>query len=114
MTILKKTILLITLSATILVTGCANRPESISASYMSHERFIDNDCSKLATLMGDARADLQKFSEMQNSQANTDAATVFFVLIPASQLAGDYEADVAKFKGKVEAIETAQIKNKCK
>jgi hypothetical protein len=81
---------------------------------MSHERFIDNDCSKLATLMGDARADLQKFSEMQNSQANTDAATVFFVLIPASQLAGDYEADVAKYKGKVEAIETAQIKNKCK
>ena len=51
---------------------------------------------------------------MQNSQANTDAATVFFVLIPASQLSGDYEADVAKYKGMVEAIETAQIKNKCK
>ena len=110
----KKVFLLVLIAASVLVTGCANRPESISASYMSHERFIDNDCSKLATLMGDARADLQKFSDMQNSQANTDAATVFFVLIPASQLSGDYEADVAKYKGMVEAIETAQIKNKCK
>jgi outer membrane murein-binding lipoprotein Lpp len=111
---IKKVFLLILVAATVLVSGCANRPESISASYMSHERFIDNDCAKLATQMGDARADLQKFSDMQNSQANTDAATVFFVLIPASQLAGDYEADVAKYKGMVEAIETAQIKNKCK
>jgi hypothetical protein len=110
----KKVFLLVLIAASVLVTGCANRPESISASYISHERFIDNDCSKLATIMGDARADLQKFSNMQNSQANTDAATVFFVLIPASQLSGDYEADVAKYKGMVEAIETAQIKNKCK
>jgi len=51
---------------------------------------------------------------MQDSKANMDAATVFFVLIPASKLTGDSAADVAKFKGEVEAIETAQIKNGCK
>ena len=51
---------------------------------------------------------------MQNSKANMDAGTVFFVLIPASKLSGDHEADVAKWKGEVEAINTAQEKLKCK
>lgn len=64
--------------------------------------------------MSDARANLEKFSAMQNSKANTDAATVFFVLIPASKLTGDSAGDVAKYKGEVEAIETAQIKKGCK
>jgi DNA-binding Xre family transcriptional regulator len=31
-----------------------------------------------------------------------------------SKLTGDHEADVARLKGEVEAIETAQIKAKCK
>jgi hypothetical protein len=39
---------------------------------------------------------------------------VFLVLIPASKLSGDSAADVAKYKGEVEAIETAQIKSSCK
>jgi hypothetical protein len=69
---------------------------------------------QLATNMSDARAELQKFSSMQDSKANMDAATVFFVLVPASKLTGDHAADVAKFKGEVEAIETAQIKKGCK
>jgi hypothetical protein len=51
---------------------------------------------------------------MQDSKANLDAATVFFVLIPASKLSGDHAGDVAKFKGEIEAIETALIKTNCK
>lgn len=94
--------------------GCATRPESIPASYVSHEKYMGNDCVRLATYMADARADLQKFSAMQDTKANMDAASVFFVLIPASKLTGDSAADVAKFKGEVEAIETAQVKTGCK
>ena len=52
-------------------------------------------------------------SSKQNTKANWDFATVFFVLIPASQISEDYEAEVAKLKGTVEAIETAQIIKKC-
>ncbi len=111
---LNKSILLMILAATILTTGCANRPESISASYISHERYIDNSCAVLNTKMSDARAELAKFSEMQNSKATEDAWGVFLILVPVSKLSGDSEADVAKYKGIVEAIETAQIKNKCK
>jgi hypothetical protein len=108
-----KSIVFLSLIAATLV-GCATRPESISASYISHEKYMGSDCTQLATKMTDARADLAKFSEMQNSKANVDAATVFFVLIPASKLTGDSAGDVAKWKGEVEAIDTAQIKTKCK
>lgn len=64
--------------------------------------------------MSDTRAQLTKFSSMQDTKANLDAATVFLVLIPASKLSGDHAGDVAKYKGEVEAVETAQIKNGCK
>ena len=112
---MKKAINLVITSLIVLtVTSCASRPESIKSSYISHERYIDNNCTKLATQMSDARAELAKFSEKQNSKATEDAWGVFLILVPFSKLTGDYEAAVAKSKGIVEAIETAQIKNKCK
>ncbi|WP_202716939.1 hypothetical protein [Thiothrix subterranea] len=64
--------------------------------------------------MADTRAELDKFSKMQNSKANVDAAGVFLVGIPVSKLSGDFQADVARLKGEVEAIETAQVKKNCK
>lgn len=95
-------------------SGCATRLEGISASFVSHEKYVGNNCTELSANMADARTQLTKFSDMQNTKANIDAATVFLVLIPASKLSGDSAADVAKYKGEVEAIETAQIKNGCK
>ena len=98
----------------VLVSACASRPESISASYVSHEKYIAGDCTRLATQMTDARAELAKVSAMQDTNANWDAVGVLLVLIPFSKLSGDHAGDVAKWKGEVEAIDTAQIKNKCK
>ena len=97
-----------------IISGCATRPESISASYISHEKYMGKDCTSLILDMSNARSELAKFSALQDSKANVDAATVFFVLIPASKLSGDHAGDVAKFKGEVEAIETALIKTNCK
>ena len=95
-------------------SGCATRPESISASFISHEKYMGKDCTSLTLDMSNARSELAKYSSMQDSKANLDAATVFFVLIPASKLSGDHAGDVAKFKGEIEAIETALIKTNCK
>lgn len=97
----------------VFVSACASRPESISASYVSHEKYADNDCVALNTQMASARTELAKVSEMQNSKANGDAVGVFLLGIPFSKLSGDHEADVARWKGEVGAIETAQIKSKC-
>ena len=107
-------ILCLSITTMLFISSCASRPSSISASYVSHEKYMDYSCTQLATKMGDARGELQKYSDMQDSKANEDAATVFFVLIPASKLAGDHEGDVAKWKGEVEAVNTAQLKLKCK
>lgn len=60
------------------------------------------------------QAELAKVSNLQNSKATGDAWGVFLVGVPVSKLTGDHAADVAKWKGEVEAINTAQIKNKCK
>ena len=97
-----------------LLTACAARPESIPASFISHEKYAAGDCALLTAQMADARAELAKVSAMQDSKATGDAWGVFLILVPFSKLTGDHAADVAKWKGEVEAIETAQIKNKCK
>lgn len=104
----------ISLSLMTILVGCASRPESISASYISHEKYMGQDCTQLSLAMSDARNELAKFSSMQDSKANMDAATVFFVLVPASKLSGDHAGDVAKWKGEVEAIDTALIKTGCR
>ena len=101
------------LICSLMLVGCATRPDSISASYIAHEKFMNNTCSELSVLRADARTDLQTYSSKQNSKANWDAVSVWFTLIPASQLTGDFKADVARLKGEVEAIETAQSIKDC-
>jgi hypothetical protein len=96
------------------LSGCANRPETITPSYVSHEKYSNIECEQLSTYLNEARYKLMEFSNKQDTKANIDAGGVFFALIPVSSLSGDYHADVAKWKGEVQAIETAQYKNKCK
>jgi len=96
------------------LAACAPRPESIKASYVSHDKFGHLNCEQLNTKMIDARAELDKYSKMQDSKANGDALGVFLLGIPFSQLSGDHEGDVARLKGEVEAVETSQIKKGCK
>ena len=96
-----------------ILVGCADRPSKISASFISHEKYMDLSCSELTNKMSNARAELAKFTDMQNTKANTDAATVFLVLVPLTSMTGDHAGDVARWKGEVEAIDTAQIKLKC-
>ena len=96
------------------LAACANRPDTIKASYVAHEKYMDDECERLMTKMVDARASLVKVSALQNSKADGDAFGVFLLGIPFSKLSGDHEADVAKWKGEIEAIETAQIRKKCK
>ena len=102
------------LTALILTTSCATRPESIPVSYVAFEKYTDGSCTQLTTQMEDARTQLAKVSKQQDAKANGDAFGVFLLLIPISKLTGDHAAEVAKWKGEIEAIETAQIKKKCK
>jgi len=96
-----------------LIAGCASRPESIPASHVSHEKYIDNDCQVLYGKLSGAQSELARYSDLQNSAANSDAVGVFLLGIPFSKLSGDHAGNVAKWKGEIEAIETAKVKKKC-
>lgn len=105
-------------TATILITfafgGCANRPESIHADFVSYERYTGLSCAALAGRLAETQTKLAEASRAQDNSATNDAFTVFLVGVPISKLAGDHEAEVARLKGENEAIETAQIKAKCR
>ena len=50
---------------------------------------------------------------IQRGKVAADAATVFLVLIPVSTMAGDYEADVARYKGEKQALERTLANKTC-
>lgn len=96
------------------IAGCAARPESIPASFVSFEKYVGRDCNQLSSDMSNATNELFKYSRLQNNKANADAATILFILVPTSKLTGDHAAAVAKWKGEVEAVETALIRSGCR
>lgn len=103
----------IIVAASIALVGCASHPDSIPASFVGQERFAEMQCKDLSTQMDEAKKELTESSAKQMGSVVGDAIGVFLFLIPASKIIGDSSADVAKHKGQVEAIKTAQIKAKC-
>lgn len=101
------------LGLAVCLSACANRPASIKPSFVSHERFIALECPAIQERLVSARNDLARYSVLQEQKANNDAVGVFLVGVPFSKMSGDHEADVARAKGEIEALETAQIKNRC-
>ncbi|WP_428000713.1 SHOCT domain-containing protein [Acidovorax sp.] len=101
------------LGLAVCLSACANRPASIKPSFVSHERFIALECPAIQQRLVSARSDLARYSVMQAQKANNDAVGVFLLGVPFSKMSGDHEADVARAKGEIEALETAQIKNRC-
>jgi uncharacterized protein YceK len=95
------------------LSGCASSPERIVAAHVPEDTYVASDCAQLAKTMADAKANLSTFSAKQETKVKADAASVFLVLIPASWFTGDHAADVAKYKGEVEAIQGAQARKGC-
>ncbi len=102
------------LGSLLMVSGCATRPESIHADFVSYERYTGMSCAELASRLAQTNGQLDAASRSQNNMANADAVGVFLVLVPVSKLTGDHEAEVARLKGEVEALQTAQIKGRCR
>lgn len=96
----------------VVLAACANRPDSIAAAIVPQEKYKAGDCTRLESQLSDAKAELEEVSEKQNSKATGDATSVALFGIPFSLFTGDYEKDVAKWKGEVEAIERAKT-NRC-
>ena len=103
----------ITVAVTVTLLGCANRPESIRASYVPIEKFENLDCSQISTALANAQGGLSDSSRRQNDKANADAFGVLLLGVPFSKLSGDHEGEIAQQKGEIEAIQGALAKRGC-
>jgi hypothetical protein len=102
------------------LTACATRPESIPASYVSHEKYAGLTCEELTERMEDARQNLQKASDKQNARGYFKQVMGAAMQLggldseTAGRLSGDSAEDVAKWKGEGAAIDLAKLRASCK
>ena len=103
--------------ATGLIRGCASRPESIEAAYVSPLAYRDYSCSQLTQELRRIGRNAQEVAGDQHNTANTDAVAVGVGIIfwPAFLfLAGDDRAEeFARLKGEADAVEQAAITKDC-
>ena len=100
--------------ASVALSACAKPPSKIPAVAVASSEYSDLSCTGLVRELASVSSKLEAAEKSQRNKVATDAATVFLVLIPVSSMAGDYEADVAKYKGEKQAIERSMSKRRCK
>ena len=96
-----------------IISGCAKSPSSIAPMAVASAEYEHLSCKKMRAEQRDIKQELMLAVRDQNNAQVADAATVFLVLIPASALVGDAEADVARYKGELIAVERAMDRNGC-
>ena len=106
------------LSVGFVLSGCASRPESIEAAYVSPLEYSDYNCSQLAQELRRIGRKVQEVAGDQSDQATNDAVAMGVGLVifwPALFfLIGDDRAEeFARLKGESEAVEQAAIAKEC-
>ena len=99
---------------TVLLAGCAKRPDSIAAIQMDTAQYERLSCRSLAQEETRIRNELDALSAQQNSAADSDAMGVFLLGVPWSSMSGnDKEALISVAKGQLDAIDVVQIGKNC-
>ncbi len=107
-----KSIFLAILFLTFLI-GCAKRPENIPASYYSLNNYSEWNCKAINTeIKMIKRYSLHELYKKQDSKVNSDFITAGLSSI--FKLKKDYENNISREKGKLEALEGILIKKNCK
>ena len=84
---MRKSLFLLMLIANL--SACALRPESISATYIPHEKYIDGSCEELDRQFLEAQVQLAKASALQNGKADEDTVGILLILIPVRKYTGE-------------------------
>lgn len=108
-----KKLLCFVVASTITLAGCAKPPSKIAPAVVSSSEYSNLSCSKLVNMLSAASTKLEQAETSQRGKVAGDAATVFLVLIPLSAMTGDYEADVARYKGEKQALERTLANKTC-
>ncbi|MEP5728051.1 MAG: hypothetical protein ABJL67_01625 [Sulfitobacter sp.] len=101
------------------VTSCATKPEEISASYVSHTKFANLNCTQLREEASEVshRAALLTAKQAKRRKQDSVAVGVSLVLFwPAAFLVKGDGVDanqLASIKGEMKAIEEVNRRKKC-
>ncbi|WP_319520180.1 hypothetical protein [uncultured Martelella sp.] len=110
-----KSIFLAVCVAAVALSGCARRPDAITATTIPMQAYTGDSCSSLRQQLANEKSNLSALSKQQNDAANGDAFGVFLVGVPLSSLSGgDKEGEISNAKGKINAMEAAMHKKGCK
>jgi hypothetical protein len=116
---MKKIFICMISTAVIFISGCASRPDDITAAYVSPVLYQNLTCEQLSLEAQTVSARAAAAAGTQNRKANQDAAAMAVGIIifwPALFLTkgdGAQAAEVARLKGEMQAIEHASIAKNC-
>jgi hypothetical protein len=99
---------------TALGAGCAKKPESIAAAYVSEMPYMNYTCPQL----GEKEARLSKAyataAKQQEAARRNDTVMVVLIGLPVASLSGDNIApEIARLKGEQEAVQKAKLRQGC-
>ncbi len=99
--------------APLVLVACAKPPSKISPAVVSSSEYSHLSCSKLSSLLAVTSEKLAKAEGEQRGTVFTDALSVSLILIPVSTMTGDFEAEIARYKGEKQAIERTIANKPC-
>jgi hypothetical protein len=101
-----------------MLTACAQKPDNITASYVSPLQYQDLDCAQINAEARRLSGRLGELTGQQQRAANDDAAVTAATIVvfwPAAFFIGrgDKAAELARLKGEAEALASAGIAKRC-
>lgn len=98
----------------VIMMGCAAKPENIPPAYVSHIGYTSWDCQQLREEQTRLVSALSTASDAQRQARSNDIAGVILIGLPVSSLSGANQAsNIARLKGELDALQKAMIQEKC-
>lgn len=105
---------LLVCAAMLIAAGCAKRPDEIMAAPVAVDPYMQMQCAQLGPLKAQKQAEQAKVEEEQKKARNRDMAAMSIIHVPIASMTGQSkEAEVARGKGELQAIDSAMRSKGC-
>ncbi|MBF9048218.1 hypothetical protein LSUCC0031_13940 [Rhodobacterales bacterium LSUCC0031] len=116
---MKKSLFVFVATSFALLGGCADRSESVNATYVSPIAYSSYSCRQLSEEAARLSARVSQISGVQDQKAKSDAIATGVSLIlfwPAAFLIGgddETRQELSRLKGEMDAIESVAVRKNC-
>lgn len=94
--------------------ACAPTPESIAPAYVSEVPYRSYTCDQLGEEQARLNQALASASVQQNNARSNDTVGIILIGLPVGSMSGQSIApQIALYKGQLEAVHRASIRNSC-